>query len=160
VAPPPWLKKALVFKSDEGKELMEGKYMLFNFGVDEGGWCVAKIEKQMCDPKQTVEVVDDDHPEITMYVPYNFRASYYEEDDAENRSNIELYLDMDEYATSANAEPGSWCILGKVSGKRKGKAPMTAAEQAAAKVAKMTPEERTDMLAALQDAQNGGRKRK
>ena len=58
--------------------------------------------------------------------------------------------DFDMYATGSDAESGSWALLGKVSGKAKGKRVQFVGTAAEAKVKKMSAQERAALLAALQ----------
>ena len=85
----------------------------------------------------------EDDSGISCFYPKNFEAEY---DDGRAKH----YLDADMYAMSAEAVPGSWVLLAKVSGKKKGKRPAAAASGGAtAAVGKMTEEMKAAYRAAL-----------
>ena len=105
------------------------------------------VKESLCDKEDTVEV-EDEHG-FSCFYPKNFSVEY-DLDEEDGPTSAGHYLDFDMYAQNADAEPGSWVLLTKVSGKAKGKRVATQEEQTEAKVKKMTKEQRAAMLAALQ----------
>ena len=81
-----------------------------------------------------------------------FSARFDLDDDEPTTSKF--YLDAEMYASSSEASPGLWVLLGKASGKSKGKRPMAsrgtdAKGKAVQMVSKMSEEEKSAMRALL-----------
>jgi hypothetical protein len=120
--------------------------MIYRFADEDGGWAAGVIESALEDEDDTVQVTEG---EMVGYLPLNFFTKYADDE-------VKHCLQLDDYATSMEAEEGAWCLLaGAPKGKGKGKAPAEASRgkgKAPAKVqdvSKMRKEERRQMRAAL-----------
>ena len=114
VGPPAWLNEALRFQSEEAF-LLRNVPIMFRFMRDDSDelvWYFGKIIGVLKDATDTVTVVEGD---LEGERPKNFAIEY--EDD----ERVKHLLGMDEYAMSADADEGCWCLLGSTGNKSKGK---------------------------------------
>ena len=104
VAPPPWLKAALKFKS-KSAELLAGQPIMYKFPEDEGGWAIGVVNAALEDEEDTVEVlVGDKDNEITGVMPKNFQITF--ADDV-----IDALIEYDDYASAGVCDDGGWCLM-------------------------------------------------
>ena len=114
-------------------------------------------QSTLTDEEQTTQAVRDGREE---QVPYNFMVHYGEGD------NVNHLLDITQYATSHEDEPGSWCLLRCRKGKGKAKAQSThslglgngkaKATGLLPDISQMTADQRAALRAALDAADDEG----
>ena len=103
---PVWLVSALEFNSSLAERLI-GQQIIYRFDDADGGWKVGTIKTSLTDDTNTVEVEggdDDGAP------PMNFLVEYDEE-------SFEHCLEVSDYAKTAGADEGCWCLLAAIEGK-------------------------------------------
>jgi hypothetical protein len=102
VSAPVWLSSALEFQNPEGDKLLEFD-ILYRFEDGEGGWAVGTIDEINTIERRKVTVESDDG--LSGKLPANVVVHYRDEDVILQR------LSLDNYATSAASEVGSWALL-------------------------------------------------
>ena len=110
VGPQPWLEAVLEFCGDTAYRLTD-KLVAYKFDEVEGGWAVGRVTEPLDDPDDTVTVIDG---ALSGEEPKNARVFYFDDD-----ACFDHLLKSEDYAPSVDAPDGSWCFLGKKSGKQR-----------------------------------------
>lgn len=103
VSQPIWLDEALKFGSSCAAKLLEFD-IVYHFAASEGGWAVGTIDEINTSARRTVMVEDDNG--LSGKLPANVMVHYKCDDD-----RILQRLSLDNYATDAESEVGSWALL-------------------------------------------------
>ena len=121
VSAPVWLSSALEFQNPEGDKLLEFD-ILYRFEDGEGGWAVGTIDEINTIERRKVTVESDDG--LSGKLPANVVVHYRDEDVILQR------LSLDNYATSAASEVGSWALLASSGPSMRAKRPTARALEA------------------------------
>jgi len=152
VSAPVWLREALEFQSSGAGKLLEFD-ILYRFNDAEGGWAVGTIDEINTSERRKVTVESDDG--LSGKLPANVVVHYRDEDVILQR------LSLDNYATSAESEVGSWALLASSGASVRAKRPAACALEAPQStprlqlmppvmdVALMSPEQRRALKAQL-----------
>jgi len=103
VSQPIWLGEALKFGSSCAAKLLEFN-IVYHFAACDGGWAVGTIDEINTSARRTVTVEDENG--LSGKLPANVMVHYKSDDD-----RILQRLSLDNYATDAESEVGSWALL-------------------------------------------------
>ena len=138
---PACLEIILEFGSERAKDLI-GESIFYRFDEDDGEWAIGVVKEALNDTADTTTFFT---PQGAEMAPFNFLVEYGEEDHQKH------LLFIEQYATSFEDEPGSWCIL-RAPAKGRGKAKAKDQGQLIHNVASMSADERAALRAALDAA--------
>ena len=102
IAPPTWLPSALLAGSPEAPKLT-GVNLLYKFSDRDGGWALGNIRAPNADSSILVDIENEEG--LSGKSVANFTVEY------TDGCELTQLFTLDQYATSEDAEEGSWVLL-------------------------------------------------